>query len=59
VLRFHPDGKPDPTFGTNGVFDYGQPSGFYKILVDPDGSIVAAGHVGAAGAERGLLVRIH
>ncbi|HZV68025.1 MAG TPA: T9SS type A sorting domain-containing protein [Saprospiraceae bacterium] len=47
VVRYLPDGSPDPDFGANGIarmdFD-GLPSTGYAIALQPDGQIVLAGY---------------
>lgn len=50
LVRYLPNGDPDPGFGTNGIVttdlsDTG-PDQCYALLVQPDGRIVAAGYAG-------------
>ena len=56
VMRFHPDGRPDESFGDDGLtrVDLGTPNDLAKsVAVQPDGKIVAAGIAGAgAGVVR-------
>jgi uncharacterized delta-60 repeat protein len=59
LLRLNPDGSPDTTFGPNGVhfYPFVQPGNFEQVVIEPDGSIVAAGDFGAPGHEQFLVVR--
>ncbi|MHC4489187.1 MAG: hypothetical protein ACYSW7_08445 [Planctomycetota bacterium] len=46
VLRYHADGSPDSSFGTNGVFTYDSGGGYdcaESVAIQPDGKIVVAG----------------
>ncbi len=66
VVRVHPDGSPDPTFGTNGIAfgpsDWSGPwpySPSPRMAVQPDGKVVLAGAYTPGGNCRGWrLVRL-
>ena len=36
------DGKPDPSSGNGGLFEYAYPAAFFKVAVSPDGKQIAA-----------------
>src|SRR5262249_55921712 len=48
LARLNPDGTPDSSFGTNGlvITDFGAPEWASSVVVQADGSILAAGSVG-------------
>ena len=51
VLRYHPNGTLDTTFGTNGAFRWkrdNERSGAQKVVPLPDGRIFVFGHAGSA-----------
>ncbi|MGB4847173.1 MAG: T9SS type A sorting domain-containing protein [Saprospiraceae bacterium] len=61
VVRFLPDGSPDPDFGVDGIaiidFD-GLPSSCYAIAIQPDGHIVLAGQTSSNNASDFAVARL-
>lgn len=61
MVRYHPNGNLDSTFGTHGIettrYFLGKPAGARSVTVLPDGKIVTAGHVEhpASGYDFALL----
>ena len=58
LVRFLPDGEPDPTFGTEGIVitNVGVPAFSNALIQQPDGKLVTAGQV-AGGPIDMLLAR--
>ncbi len=42
VFVLDPSGKPDTSFGTNGVLEYSYPAGLFKVATSSDGKRIAA-----------------
>ena len=57
LARLQPEGRVDPSFGTNGFVTDGFHSGV--IAVQASGKILAASATSAGGMFRGVLVRLH
>ncbi|MGH8066966.1 MAG: DUF4214 domain-containing protein [Candidatus Entotheonellia bacterium] len=59
LVRYLPDGRMDPAFGTAGVVmtDVGVPALPRALIQQPDGKLVAGGYRAANGANDILLVR--
>ncbi len=59
VVRYAPDGSPDPTFGAAGVVitNLGAYDVALAVLVQPDGKLVVAGEGGKAGDPTFVLAR--
>lgn len=57
VARFMEDGTPDADFGTNGFYynDLGTAATAYKVLVQPDGKIIALGTHRESGSKFALM----
>ncbi|MGI8779753.1 MAG: hypothetical protein ACR2L8_06225, partial [Solirubrobacteraceae bacterium] len=57
VVRFLPDGTPDPTFSTDGVARLGVPGAVAEdVALQADGKVVAVGAADSAGASADSLV---
>ncbi|MFH0967235.1 MAG: hypothetical protein V1862_06090 [Methanobacteriota archaeon] len=59
-IRFTPDGKPDPSFGTNGLtsFETIGIGPLYAVHVDNEGNLLASGYITEDGTDLGLLLRM-
>jgi uncharacterized delta-60 repeat protein len=60
VSRFLTDGKPDPSFGTNGqtLVDFGASDVANALALDADGKIIAAGFTRLSGSNDFALARL-
>jgi uncharacterized delta-60 repeat protein len=62
VLRFNPDGSPDPSFGDGGVVHYGDVGGKddygFAHIIQRDGKIVIAGYTEENSSDEVLVVRL-
>lgn len=62
VVRYLPDGSPDPDFGVDGIarIDFnGVPSSCYAVAVQPDGRIVLAGQASTNNASDFAVARLN
>lgn len=64
IIKLDPDGQPDPTFGTDGVFLYPYGEGeeyVHAITIAPDGKILYAGNTSIPGFSESshLVGRLH
>jgi len=61
VARYHSDGSPDTTFGTDGIVttDIGLYAKARAVALQPDGKIVVAGRAGSINQSDFALVRYH
>jgi uncharacterized delta-60 repeat protein len=60
LMKFRPDGTPDPGFGVNGVITTAIGTGeaeAQKMVIQSDGKLVLAGRAGFGGSSDGLLLR--
>ena len=57
LMRFLPDGRPDPTFGTAGrvTTDFGRQEEARAVALQPDGRIVVAGRISMPVPVQGAL----
>lgn len=61
LLRYGPDGRPDPSFGEHGVmtFEAFGTGLLYGVHLDNEGNIYANGYITKDGKETSLFVKIH
>ena len=60
LMRYMPDGTPDPTFATNGVFSYelGQEADLYSAVLTTEGKILLVGATYTSGVYSLLLMQL-